>query len=150
MDKTKIQEIKESVIGIVYSMMVIGLVVGMLSWLLSSNIIYIFGGEKEGIIKYDDCREIIRLKDNPYQKIYKSFICDYTKTTTGKIMSGTCVHVNTSWLSGKCEQAYVYVYDKEPETKCLENGYLGYDGQCYCNSGYFYNKCLSVNKYLLF
>ncbi len=138
MDKPKIQEIKESVIGIVGSIFAIVIVVGILNWLLSSNIIYIFGGEKEGIIKFDDCREIIRLKDNPYQKFYKSFTCDYVKTATGKIMSGTCVHVKTSWLSGKCEQAYIY--DKEPEIKCLENGYLGYDGRCYCNSGYFYNK----------
>ena len=41
--------------------------------------------KKEGIVKYDDCREVIKLNNDSYEKYYKDFTCEYVKTKSGKI-----------------------------------------------------------------
>ncbi|MFH1565538.1 MAG: hypothetical protein ABIC82_06940 [bacterium] len=93
------------------------------------------GVEREGTIKYDDCREIIEIKDDSILKFFKDFTCSYSKTKTGKIMSGNCVNIKTT-SENQCLRAYIYYV--EPEIKCPDevNGYLGYDGECHCNTGY--------------
>ncbi len=74
--------------------------------------------QREGIVKFNDCREIIKLEDNAPEKNYMTFTCDYIKSNTGKIMAGTCVHIETSNDGKECTKAYTY-YAK-PELKCEE------------------------------
>lgn len=73
---------------------------------------YYDGGEMEGIAKYDDCREIIFLKSNNYQKYYMNFTCNYRRSNTGEIMGGECVHIDTNngfFSSGNsCVKALIY------------------------------------------
>ena len=90
------------------------------------------GCEQEGVVKYDDCREIIFVKAGDLQTYYKTFTCQYTRRASGKIIAGACVHVSTSFFSGKCETAYVYTFEKGPDYGCTkEYPYLGNDGRCY-------------------
>lgn len=90
------------------------------------------GCEQEGMVKYDDCREVISVKAGDLQTYYKKFICQYTRRASGKIVAGTCVHVSTSFFSGKCETAYVYTFLQEPDSGCTKQyPYLGNDGMCY-------------------
>lgn len=94
--------------------------------------------EREGIVKYSDCREIINLKNNTWQKYVKTFTCKYSKTISGKIMGGICVHVDmsNSLFSSGNECLTAYVYKKEPEVNCpREFPYLGYDDKCYLIPG---------------
>jgi hypothetical protein len=120
----------------------------LIGWGITSWI----GGEREGVVKYDDCRETITLKPDNFQKYYMKFTCNYTKSNSGKIMSGECVHIDTndSFFSVGSSCVRAYVYQKEPEIKCSDtaNGYLGNDDKCYCNSGFKFNdgtrKCEEV------
>ncbi len=91
---------------------------------------------EEGTVKYDDCREIIYLQPNTWQTYYKSFICEYLRRATGKIVGGKCVHVETDsglfYSSGKCKAAYVYIFTKGPDEGCTkEFPFKGYDNKCY-------------------
>jgi hypothetical protein len=87
------------------------------------------GGESEGTVKYEDCRQIIAIKQGDWVANFKSFVCDMRRTTNGKVMAGFCVHVDTT-PDGKCERAYTY--HKIPEVACsAEYPYLGTDGKCH-------------------
>lgn len=96
----------------------------------------------EGTVKYDDCREIIYLKPEPdsldsfWRTYFHQFICQYTKRKSGKIISGTCVHIDTDnslfSSSGKCKTAYIYTFKSKPDLGCTEEyPYLGYDKLCH-------------------
>ena len=105
-------------------------IIGLIIWGVTSLV----GGEREGFVKYDDCRQTINLKADTLQKYYKKFTCSYSNTLSGKIMGGTCVHVDTSGglfsNESTCETAYVY--EKDPEVTCSkEYPYLGIDDKCY-------------------
>lgn len=67
----------------------------------------------EGTVKYDDCREIIRLDKDSWRLNLYSFTCDYYKEQ-GKILSGTCVRVELDdgffSHSGRCKTTYVYTF----------------------------------------
>jgi hypothetical protein len=97
-------------------------------------------GEREGVVKYDDCRSVVMLSSDTWQKFYKTFTCTYAKTQSGKVMSGECVHIDTAGTafsaSSACETAYVY--EKAQDSACKGNTkdgvpypYLGYDDKCY-------------------
>jgi hypothetical protein len=90
------------------------------------------GGEIEGTAKYLDCRSNIEVKADDLRMLNKQFVCDTQRTRSGKIMSATCVHVETK-DSGSCERAYVY--RKRPTQKCPDNApWLGFDDMCHANS----------------
>lgn len=72
--------------------------------------------QREGVVKFNDCREIIKLEDNAPEKDYMMFTCDYIKSKTGKIMAGNCVHIETSKDDKECTKAYTYF--AKPELKC--------------------------------
>ena len=105
------------------------------AFLISALFIFVaLGCEQEGVVKYDDCREIIYVKAGDFQTYYKRFICQYTRRASGKIIAGTCVHVSTGFFSNNCGTAYVYTFAKEPDSGCTkEYPYLGNDGMCYKN-----------------
>jgi hypothetical protein len=106
--------------------------IGLAIWGGSS----IFFGEREGFIKYEDCREVIRLQPDTLQKYYKTFTCSYRKTKSGKHMGGVCVHVDSAGTlfsaSNACTSAYVYQAESQNEgCKQPAYPYLGYDDQCH-------------------
>lgn len=93
-----------------------------------------FFGEREGIIKYDDCRAIVTLQPDTLQKYYRTFTCGYNRTKSGKIMSGECVRIvnDKSFFSSSHTCATAYVYEKEQEGNCTDPArpYLTYDDMC--------------------
>lgn len=116
---------------------VILIVGGLMIWGASSFL----GGEREGVVKYSDCREQINLKPDSFQRYYKKFTCDYTKTDSGKIMSGTCVKIDSAGglFSDGSECRRAYIYEKKPEVVCSQEfPYLGYDDMCHKNWNYGY------------
>lgn len=89
------------------------------------------GGEREGTVKYDDCREKIYLEAGNLSKIYKTFTCQYEKRASGKIIRKKCVHVD---LAGGvvCETAYIYYFEEEPDDGCNKAyPFKGYNNICY-------------------
>ncbi len=116
----------------------------ILTVFLAGTILSGCASKKEGIVKYDDCREIIELKDGSYEKEYKDFTCTIEKTKTGKIMMGTCVNIETE--NNICRRAYYYTL--KPELTCEENQYLTSDEKCRCNYGYYFSekdkKCIEL------
>lgn len=93
----------------------------------------IFGGESEGIVKYDDCRQVITIEQNDWQNNFRKFICNTVKSKSGKVIFGTCVHIDTE--AGVCKTAYIY--SKAPVIKCKgDNVYPDSNDNCVCNPGY--------------
>jgi|GEM_PF-2005567 len=107
-----------------------------------------FGAENEGITKYDDCRQIVNIQENSWQRYFMKFTCTYIKSSTGKILGGQCVHIanDNSLLGGSHTCATAYVYQKSSEVVCPDtvNGFLDVNGNCQCNQGYKFNT--SSNK----
>ena len=92
--------------------------------------------EREGIVKYSDCPIILNIKKGDLQTYYKTFVCQYKKRASGKVISGECVHMEMKGVSGcsvgQCETAYIYSYQAEPDSGCTkEHPYKGYDNKCY-------------------
>src|ERR1700722_12238120 len=75
-----------------------------------------FWGEESGEIKYNDCRNSISLEDGSGSTLFKRFTCTYVKSQSGKILRGTCVHVETE--GAVCQTAYIY--EKKPEIHCKD------------------------------
>ena len=109
---------------------VIVLVVGVLIWGVQA----IFWGEREGTVKYDDCREVVTLEPESPRTLFKSFTCSYTKTKSGRVIRGLCVHVDndSTMFSASHTCATAFVYEKGNEG-CTDSRfpYLHYDDRCY-------------------
>jgi len=88
-------------------------------------------GELDGIVKYDDCREIIYLKENSFQAKTKSFTCSLMRTEKGLVMSGECVHIDYAGEGKVCKTAYVYQKKQASVCKNPKFPVLGQDDQCY-------------------
>lgn len=114
-------------------------IIGIIGWAIYTyQPITIFGGEREGSVKFDDCREVVYLNPDTIQKYYKTFTCSYRKTDKGVLLNSNCVHVdNDSTLftsSHTCKTAYVYSFQLEKNhggCSDLAYPYLGYDDKCY-------------------
>jgi hypothetical protein len=72
-----------------------------------------FGGEQEGVVKYDDCQEIVEVKQADVW--FGTYTCNMQRTMSGKVMEGTCVRVETT-TDGKCF-AWVANWRQELEGK---------------------------------
>ena len=80
-------------------------------------------------MKYDDCRSTVEVKVDDLRMLNNEFVCDTRRSTSGRIMTATCVHVETK-DSGSCERAYLY--RKLPSLKCSEKTpWLGFDDMCH-------------------
>jgi hypothetical protein len=97
------------------------------------------GGEQEGTITYDDCREVVKLTPNDYflKCLHKKFTCMYVKRASGNPVSKVCVYVELASggllsNSGKCETAYVYFGTEKPDSGCTEK--FPYLGRNFCYS----------------
>lgn len=133
--KTKLEKFWSGVILLFF----IFTVTSLIGWVGDNpkvlDTIWIFGGEREGTVKYNDCREVTETEDNFINRIFRTYTCSYQKTNTGKIMSGECVYVKSPLFSGDCVRAYTYT--KKPEVRCSEVfPYLGYDEKCYMSWDY--------------
>lgn len=69
---------------------------------------FILGGTREGVVKYDNCLEVVQLKPDTNQRYYHKFTCQYG---TGDDYSMTCVRVQTNLFTGVCTKAFVYKDD---------------------------------------
>lgn len=132
MEKTKhnfYQKGNDEIFGIIV-LVIFGLVV----WGILSLFGFSFGIENEGIVKYDDCRQIITLKNGDWQTYTKKFTCIYVKTKSGTVMSGECVHIvnDGSFFGGSHTCATAYVYEKKQGGNCTDptHPYLTYDDMC--------------------
>ena len=98
--------------------------------------------EVSGTVKYDDCREKINLKGDQLKDLTGTYICNDSKTNSGKSMGGECVKIITD-STGKCQTAYVY--EKPAEESCGSNSYLTVDDKCSCSYGYILrgDSCIS-------
>jgi copper chaperone CopZ len=132
--KSKINNISESVWPLVFLVIVVFVFAGILHGVTS-----LIGGEREGTIVYDDCRETIKLKTDTFQKYYKKFTCDYFKTNSGKIYDGECVHINKSWFGSDCQTAYIY--ERSPDVCPSDSkAFINSDDTCTCYQGYFFDE----------
>ncbi|CAN5722388.1 hypothetical protein BH11PAT2_BH11PAT2_09350 [soil metagenome] len=126
---------------------IIGLaILGLIIFGAYSAFNYAAGGEQEGVIDYSDCRQTVNLKEGDWDTHTKKFTCNLYKTTTGKIISGQCVHVELT-AEGKCNTAYVY--DKTPELSCNgSNQHVSEDAACVCDYGYVMKEgsCVSSDQ----
>lgn len=94
--------------------------------------------ESEGTVKYDDCRQIITTAQGSSDTWGKNFTCTNFKAKSGRLISGTCVHIETE--NGICTKAYVY--EKKSDFNCGKNSTPNYDDSvyaCTCNEGYHPN-----------
>ena len=87
----------------------------------------------QGTVKYDDCRQVINLKEGDSGTWGKTFTCDTFKTNDGRVISGECVHVDLN-SNGSCDTAYVY--EKTPQITCSTNEEATVSGICVCDYGY--------------
>ncbi len=84
---------------------------GLLLWGAYSAAQWVFAGgdgngEREGTVKYADCREIIRYNERPFTERFRPYTCDYNRNMAGKIISGVCVRVE--YAGDSCSVARVY------------------------------------------
>ncbi len=115
-------------------------IAGLVIWGMLSLFGISFGVENEGIVQYDDCRQVITIRNDSWQKYFKQFTCTYRKTKSGAIMNGWCVHTeNDGFLFGSghtCATAYVYEYKQQTDKGGCTNPkypYLGYDDNCFAS-----------------
>lgn len=123
-------------------------VFAFLGWGILSFFGVSFGVENEGTVTYNDCRQVIKIQDKSWQTYAMKFTCSYSKTQSGKMMSGECVHISndSSFLGNSHTCATAYVYEKQQDLSCknstkgelsypYKNGfqypYLGYNDKCY-------------------
>lgn len=110
---------------------VVGLVflacIGLFVWWWISNT------EREGFVKYDDCRERVLLSPHSLQKYVYTFTCSSLKTKSGKIINGQCVRVEYegSWFSSSKTCSVAYIYQMTPACSDPKYSYMGDDEKCY-------------------
>ncbi|MGO8945885.1 MAG: hypothetical protein ACLQJ7_19720 [Syntrophobacteraceae bacterium] len=86
------------------------------------------GGEREGVIKTEDCRETVRLSDDAFQwqSYWETFTCGYVRRASGKLINKTCERVVMN--GGYCQTAYIYYYHADPDPGCTKAyPYMGKD-----------------------
>lgn len=127
MKKTQNNQIGNADIDSIWGVIIIAAIL----WFSGFN----FGITSEGMVTYKDCRQIITLQNDSWQKYFHSFVCNNIKTQSGKIMGGECVAViSDSYFFGNSHTcAKAYVYNQNPSGGiCTDTRYpyLSYNDQC--------------------
>jgi hypothetical protein len=78
-------------------------------------------GEREGDIKWDDCREKIWHKERPWSDLLNIYTCSYDRNAESKVIGGTCARVEYPYFGTGCRTAHVY--SRESEVKCAKGFY---------------------------
>ncbi|MGD0576496.1 MAG: hypothetical protein ABSA74_00260 [Candidatus Staskawiczbacteria bacterium] len=133
---------------------IILVIIGFAIWGVISLFQFTFGQVQEGIVNIDvsTCNQVINLKEGDWATYFHKFTCTTSKTTDGRIISGTCTSLDLD-SNGKCNTAYTY--NETPQVTCDDsNGYVNLSGTCSCNYGYVMknNTCITntqdcINKY---
>ena len=99
--------------------------------LLLAAVITVGCSEREGSVKWTDCREKISVKEGDIDILFKKFTCQYYRTRQGRIMGGSCVSIEYD-SNGACKAAYMY--EKRQDDVCSkQNPVLRQDDLCYPN-----------------
>ncbi len=99
--------------------------------LLVFAVITVGCSEREGTVKWTDCREKISVKEGDIDILFKKFTCQYYRTGQGRIMGGSCVSIEYD-SNGACKAAYMY--EKRQDDVCSkQNPVLKQDDLCYPN-----------------
>jgi len=106
---------------------------GLFIWWVIADI-----GEREGSVKYEDCRETVNLPPNNLKQYYKTFTCLGGKTRGGTKLAGDCVHIEyvSTWFSDSNLCKVAFIYERPQGGNCTDPKFpkLGYDDKCYPNS----------------
>ena len=73
--------------------------------------------EQEGVVKVDDCREMIKVGSGELKKTTSTFTCTYQKNINNQIIGGICASVDMN--AGKCQTAYIY--ERTSDISCQLN-----------------------------
>jgi hypothetical protein len=87
-------------------------------------------GEREGVMKTDDCRTRIVVKEGTSATWFKKFTCVYRRTKSNKLMSGYCEAVDTN-SAGACNTVYFYIKQVPPICTDPKFPYFGEDDLCH-------------------
>jgi len=97
-----------------------------------------------------NCQVELTTTDEVYNRIFKSFICEYDKTKDWKIIDWTCYHA-TFDSNNNCKE--LISYEKKPEISCPTWQHVNYYWSCECSeseylkNGICYNKCWTNAHY---
>jgi hypothetical protein len=112
------------------------IVFALIGWILFSTLNSTSGiGEREGSVSLENCREQVPVKvgEGNFVKdtfhFFRGYTCSYSKTQTGRIMSGICTHIDYG-DGGECKVAYSYFKD-QAKVCPKEAPILKYDDKCY-------------------
>lgn len=86
-------------------------------WLTSEAVVtgfrWLVPAEEEGLVRYSDCRRVIRLKERPASDFYKTYTCTYARDPSDRhIVDGECVSISEPFFGSGCETAKVYDVDE--------------------------------------
>src|SRR6266540_573065 len=89
--------------------------------LLLAMALLILGCEREGIVKIDDCQEVVQLEtqkgSRPFAYLFTTFTCMYDKTTDKRsIIGGLCLARENAVFHSGCVKAAVY--KRESDIHC--------------------------------
>ena len=94
-------------------------------------------GEREGVAKFDDCRERVFIGPDSLKAYLNTFTCQISKTKSGQVMDGVCIHIEygDGLFSGGNSCKVAYIYHKERAKVCTDPAFpfLNYDDKCYAN-----------------
>lgn len=65
-------------------------------------------GEREGEVKFDDCREKIWHAERPLRYIFSPFTCVYQRNLESIVVGGTCVRIEYASGTSECRVADLY------------------------------------------
>src|SRR6266540_2071765 len=107
--------------------------------LLLAMALLILGCEREGIVKIDDCQEVVQLEtqkgSRPFAYLFTTFTCMYDKTTDKRsIIGGLCLARENAVFHSGCVKAAVY--KRESDIHCPPYAHANADGTCSCDGGY--------------
>jgi len=94
--------------------------------------LFLVGCEQEGVVEIDECVETIKLSEDSWEKLTKTFTCTYNRSKIeGVHLGAVCSNVELN-KNNQCKKAYIY--EKAPTIDCGANALLTYSGICSCNS----------------
>jgi|GEM_PF-5533152 len=104
--------------------------------LLLATALLILGCEREGIVKIDDCQEVVQLEtqkgSRPFAYLFTTFTCMYDKTTDKRsIIGGLCLARENAVFHSGCVKAAVY--KRESDIHCPPHAHAMADGMGYCD-----------------
>src|SRR5215469_3139544 len=65
-------------------------------------------GEREGTVRYEDCREKIWHAERPLKDVFDIYTCTRERNSASKIIGGTCVRIEYASSTADCKVAHIY------------------------------------------